>query len=80
MDESLRKGSHLVTIPLLQVTVSFENDKTTFTRMGSFRQMTLTEKMADPQSAVVTETVPVTPKPGQFKLARIASTLCDIMP
>ena len=33
--------------------------------------MTLTEKMADPQSAVVTETVPVTPKPGQFKLVEI---------
>jgi len=30
--------------------------------MGSFRQMTLTEKMADPQAAVVPETVPVTTK------------------
>ena len=48
----------------LQVTVSFENDKTTFTRMGSFRQMTLTEKMADPQAAVVPETVPATSKAG----------------
>merc|ERR1712228_90834 len=45
-----------------EVTVSFENDKTTFTRVGSFRQMTLTEKMADPQSAVVTESVPATTK------------------
>lgn len=30
------------------------NDKgTSFTRMGSFRQTTLTEKLADPQSAII---------------------------
>ena len=35
------------------VTVSFNQDKTSFTRMGSFRQATLTEKIVDPQSAII---------------------------
>ena len=35
------------------VTVTYSNDKTSFTRMGSFRQTTLTDKIVDPQSAII---------------------------
>lgn len=41
------------------VTVTFSQDKTSFTRMGSFRQTTLTERITDPQSAIISEPVPV---------------------
>ena len=36
-----------------KVTVTFSENGTSFTRMGSFRQTTLTERLADPQSAIV---------------------------
>ena len=35
------------------VTVTFSQDRTCFTRMGSFRQTTLTERITDPQSAIL---------------------------
>lgn len=35
------------------VTVTYSQDKTSFTRMGSFRQTTLTDKIVDPQSAII---------------------------
>lgn len=35
------------------VEVTFSQDKTSFTRMGSFRQTTLTERITDPQSAIL---------------------------
>ena len=35
------------------VTVTFNDKGTSFTRMGSFRQATLTERLADPQSAII---------------------------
>ncbi|XP_013414276.1 protein numb isoform X1 [Lingula anatina] len=40
------------------VTVTFNKDKTCFARQGSFRQTTLTERMVDPQSAILPEPVP----------------------
>ncbi|XP_025103945.1 protein numb-like isoform X3 [Pomacea canaliculata] len=42
------------------VTVTYSQDRTSFTRTGSFRQTTLTERIVDPQSAIVAvEPVPV---------------------
>lgn len=41
------------------MTVNFSKDKTTFSRQGSFRQAPLTERMADPQTALVPEPVPI---------------------
>ena len=35
------------------VTVTFNDKGTSFTRTGSFRQTTLTERLADPQSAII---------------------------
>ena len=35
------------------VSVTYNDKGTAFTRMGSFRQTTLTERMADPQSAII---------------------------
>ena len=35
------------------VTVTYNQDATSFTRTGSFRQATLTERIVDPQSAIV---------------------------
>jgi len=40
-----------------KVTVTFSENGTSFTRMGSFRQTTLTERLADPQSAIVAGSV-----------------------
>ncbi|KAF6026457.1 hypothetical protein EB796_015231 [Bugula neritina] len=37
------------------VSVSYNEDKTSFSRLGSFRQATLTERLADPQSTKVVE-------------------------
>lgn len=41
-----------------KVSVTFNENGTSFTRMGSFRQTTLTERLTDPQSAIVAEPVP----------------------
>ncbi|XP_041352785.1 protein numb-like isoform X3 [Gigantopelta aegis] len=41
------------------VTVQFNQDRTSFTRTGSFRQTTLTERLEDPQSAILAEPVPI---------------------
>ena len=40
------------------VSVTFNDKGTSFTRMGSFRQTTLTERMADPQSAIIPGCLP----------------------
>ncbi|ELU10629.1 hypothetical protein CAPTEDRAFT_228321 [Capitella teleta] len=40
------------------VSVAFNDKGTSFTRTGSFRQATLTERLEDPQSAIVAEPVP----------------------
>ncbi|XP_067938580.1 protein numb-like isoform X1 [Watersipora subatra] len=39
------------------VSVSYNDDKTSFSRLGSFRQATLTERLADPQSTKVVEPI-----------------------
>lgn len=44
------------------VKVQFSKDQTSFTRMGSFRPATLTERHIDPQNVIPAEPVPV--KPG----------------
>ncbi|XP_074649994.1 protein numb-like isoform X2 [Tubulanus polymorphus] len=41
------------------VTVTYSEDRTSFTRTGSFRQTTMTERIVDPQSAIVAEPVPM---------------------
>ncbi|XP_052106126.1 protein numb-like isoform X2 [Mytilus californianus] len=56
------------------VTVSFNQDKTSFTRMGSFRQATLTEKIVDPQSAIIAEPVPVRSVDNPFAVGRPKAT------
>ena len=50
------------------VSVTFNDKGTTFTRMGSFRQATLTERMADPQSTII---------PGDHSLHRPHELLCS---
>uniref|UniRef100_A0A1I8FFU3 PID domain-containing protein n=1 Tax=Macrostomum lignano TaxID=282301 RepID=A0A1I8FFU3_9PLAT len=45
------------------VQVQFNDKGTSFERMGSFRQTTLTEKMLDPQCAILPQPVPVTQRP-----------------
>ena len=35
------------------VSVTYNENSTSFTRLGSFRQVTLTERLADPQSAII---------------------------
>ena len=35
------------------VTVTYNEDRTSFTRTGSFRQTTMTERLQDPQSAII---------------------------
>ncbi|XP_012939143.1 protein numb [Aplysia californica] len=41
------------------VTVTYNQSRTSFERTGSFRQTTLTERIVDPQSAILAEPVPV---------------------
>jgi hypothetical protein len=36
-----------------KVTVTYNENGTSFTRLGSFRQTTLTERLQDPQSAIL---------------------------
>ncbi|CAF0844644.1 unnamed protein product [Didymodactylos carnosus] len=43
------------------VTVEFNHDGTSFTRYGSFRTTSLTERIIDPQSAIIAEPVPLSP-------------------
>ncbi|KAL5008827.1 hypothetical protein ScPMuIL_014408 [Solemya velum] len=52
------------------VTVTFSQDRTSFTRMGSFRQASLTERIADPQSAILAEPVPQKKMANPFALGR----------
>lgn len=52
------------------VTVTFNDKGTSFTRTGSFRQTTLTERLADPQSAIIAEPVPQTEVENPFAVQR----------
>ncbi|XP_056022607.1 protein numb-like isoform X3 [Ostrea edulis] len=56
------------------VQVTFSQDKTSFTRMGSFRQTTLTERITDPQSAILAEPVPVKKVDNPFAVERPKAT------
>jgi len=46
------------------VTVTYNQNRTSFERTGSFRQTTLTERIADPQSAILAEPVPANTASG----------------
>ncbi|KAK6181187.1 hypothetical protein SNE40_009101 [Patella caerulea] len=56
------------------VTVTFSQDRTSFTRTGSFRQTSLTERLADPQSAILAEPVPVRRVDNPFAVQRPHAT------
>ncbi|XP_061172872.1 protein numb-like isoform X3 [Saccostrea echinata] len=56
------------------VQVTYSQDKTSFTRMGSFRQTTLTERITDPQSAILAEPVPVKKVDNPFAVERPKAT------
>ncbi|KAL3872897.1 hypothetical protein ACJMK2_036077 [Sinanodonta woodiana] len=56
------------------VTVTFSQDRTSFTRTGSFRQTTLTERITDPQSALLAEPVPVRKVDNPFAVQRPHAT------
>ncbi|KAK2149170.1 hypothetical protein LSH36_463g01019 [Paralvinella palmiformis] len=57
------------------VTVTFNDKGTSFTRTGSFRQTTLTERLADPQSAIVAEPVPLKPQENPHAVQRPHATV-----
>ncbi|CAH1792311.1 unnamed protein product [Owenia fusiformis] len=52
------------------VQVEFNQKGTTFSRMGSFRATTITERIADPQSAIIAEPVPQTQVVTPFAVQR----------
>ncbi|XP_014681481.1 PREDICTED: protein numb-like isoform X2 [Priapulus caudatus] len=52
------------------VQVQFNKDQTSFTRFGSFRQVTLTERMADPQEAKPAEPPPIREVENPFAIQR----------
>lgn len=56
------------------VTVTYSQDRTCFTRMGSFRQTTLTERITDPQSAILSDPVPVRQVDNPFAVQRPHAT------
>eukprot|EP00918_Siedleckia_nematoides_P051315 GHVU01112299.1.p1 GENE.GHVU01112299.1~~GHVU01112299.1.p1 ORF type:complete len:537 (+),score=43.10 GHVU01112299.1:265-1875(+) len=59
------------------VTVTYNDKGTSFTRMGSFRQTTLTERLADPQSAIIADTVPEMAAENPYAVERPHAT--DLM-
>ncbi|CAG5117177.1 unnamed protein product [Candidula unifasciata] len=56
------------------VTVTFNQSRTSFERTGSFRQTTLTEKIFDPQSAIVAEPVPMRAASNPYAVQRPHAT------
>ncbi|KAL4238398.1 hypothetical protein ACF0H5_003107 [Mactra antiquata] len=52
------------------VTVTYSENRSTFERMGSFRQTSLTERLTDPQSAILAEPVPVKRVDNPFAVQR----------
>ncbi|BFZ11951.1 hypothetical protein BsWGS_14991 [Bradybaena similaris] len=56
------------------VTVTFNQSRTSFERTGSFRQTTLTEKIVDPQSAIVAEPVPMRAASNPYAVQRPHAT------
>jgi len=56
------------------VTVTFNEKGTSFSRTGSFRQTTLTERLEDPQSAIIAEPVPLTPASNEYAVQRPHAT------
>lgn len=56
------------------VTMQFDNKTSTFTRNGSFRQSTITERLKDPQIAKPAEPPPVKPVNNPFAIQRPRAT------
>ncbi|XP_053397158.1 protein numb-like isoform X2 [Mercenaria mercenaria] len=56
------------------VTVTYSQDRSTFERMGSFRQTSMTERLTDPQSAILAEPVPVKKVDNPFAVQRPHAT------
>ncbi|KAK3762013.1 hypothetical protein RRG08_019423 [Elysia crispata] len=56
------------------VTVSYNQSRTSFERTGSFRQTTLTERIVDPQSAILAEPVPVRSASNPYAVQRPHAT------
>ncbi|WAR18663.1 NUMB-like protein [Mya arenaria] len=58
----------------VNVNVTYSQDRTTFERTGSFRATTLTERLTDPQSAILAEPVPVRSVDNPFAVQRPHAT------
>ncbi|GFS05320.1 protein numb [Elysia marginata] len=56
------------------VSVSYNQSRTCFERTGSFRQTTLTERIVDPQSAILAEPVPVRSASNPYAVQRPHAT------
>lgn len=56
------------------VSVSYNQSRTSFERTGSFRQTTLTERIVDPQSAILAEPVPVRSASNPYAVQRPHAT------
>ncbi|XP_014672370.1 PREDICTED: protein numb-like isoform X2 [Priapulus caudatus] len=56
------------------VRVQFSKDQTSFTRLGSFRQVSITERMLDPQEVKPAEPVPSREVDNPFAVARPRAT------
>ncbi|XP_059161097.1 protein numb-like isoform X2 [Physella acuta] len=56
------------------VTVTYNQSRTSFERTGSFRQTTLTERIVDPQSAILAEPVPLRAASNPYAVQRPHAT------
>ncbi|XP_055880903.1 protein numb-like isoform X2 [Biomphalaria glabrata] len=56
------------------VTVTYNQSRTCFERTGSFRQTTLTERIVDPQSAILAEPVPLRAASNPYAVQRPHAT------
>ncbi|KAI1285011.1 Protein numb [Halotydeus destructor] len=56
------------------VTMNFDNKTSTFTRVGSFRQSTITDRLQDPQVAKASEPPPVKPVNNPYAIQRPHAT------
>ncbi|KAH9509140.1 hypothetical protein Btru_049195 [Bulinus truncatus] len=56
------------------VTVTYNQSRTSFERTGSFRQTTLTERIVDPQSAILAEPVPLKTASNPYAVQRPHAT------
>ena len=55
------------------VTMSFDNSNSSFTRIGSFRQATITERLADPQVMASLNKYMTSSKNPEFPLFRVSN-------